>query len=202
VPRRVSLIEVPGKAAYDNSRARNLALRAAQALHPGVLHVLSLDCDVVIRDSAYFRSGPLCDERTFHRGDVLVPGPGVSKLMHYASRLKPLRTLSNCGLIGSFRAPLDLLKRVNGFDERMSGYGFFDSDLYARLASLDGVRELKIGRGVLHHQPHAARTQNYREKDQGASMRRNARIVRENRWDTTYRQEPQRCLVNGEEAVL
>lgn len=202
LPRRVSLVEVAGKEVYDNSRARNLALRAAQTLHPEARYVLSLDCDVLIQKASYFHALTLRNPNVFQRGDLRIPGPGVSKAMRYASWLKPFRNLANCGLVGSFWAPLDLVRHVNGFDERMSGYGYFDNDLYTRMTSLGGAREMKIERGVLYHQPHAARTQNYKEKDAGASMRRNARIVRERSWDTSFRQELQQCRVNGTERTL
>jgi hypothetical protein len=198
---KITLVEVPGKEFYNSSRAKNLAFRIARSRFPNARHILNLDCDVIVNEPAYFLQRADGSEDCYYRGWKQYPGWGVSKLLRYASALTG-REFSNMGLIGSFMMPASILDKVNGYDERMNGYGIFDSDLYERVGALGGIREKRIPRKVLHHQPHGDRVSNYSVKSITRAMQENRLLSKVRRWDGCFEQERQACLVNGESGRL
>lgn len=194
--KKVTLVEVPGKEFYNSSRAKNLAFRTVRNWFPEARHILNLDCDVIINEPAYFRQRADGPDDRYYRGWKQYPGWGVSKMLRYASEITG-REFSNMGLIGSFMMPVSVLDKVNGYDERMHGYGVFDSDLYERVNALGTVREERIPRNVLYHQPHGGRASNYAVKSVNRAMRDNRKLAAVQRWNGVFAQERQPCLVNG-----
>jgi hypothetical protein len=197
-----TIVEVPGKDAFHLAKSKNLGLRAVRRLHPDAEAVLSLDCDVHVRDpGSFFARHPL-DPDSFYAG-----GAGVPRLDHAPlgaglppERLEELR--NRLGVFGSYYAPLARLEAVNGNNERMHGYGMYDVDLYERLAA-SGARRRVFAPDVLHHQPHGDRALHYREKDLDESLAANYRVFKAARpWGPAEAQEKFLVRIHGEEILL
>jgi hypothetical protein len=199
---RISIVEVPGKKFFDLSRSKNLSYRAVRHLHPAARNTLSFDCDVYVTRPAEFRRKYPSEARTFYTGGRVATLSDRIRLRKAVPESEKTRIRNRLGTFGTFLCPLTLLEAVNMNDERMTGYGAFDKDLYRRL-SLNGGRRGRIAYSDLLHQDHAERSVNYAEKDMEVSRAANHGIMNGPvLWDKSFPQEKQTVVINGEYLVL
>jgi hypothetical protein len=129
-PRLVSAA-APGQAAWVLSRAYNVALRLAKSTA-----VLKVDCDTVLKPE-FLEAHPL-QAGEFYSGDWrLLGSPEASEHLH-----------AN-GLLYASRS--DLIA-VGGYDERVTTYGWDDTDIAMRLGRLLSAQLFDYSK--LRHEPH------------------------------------------------
>ena len=126
----VKVVRVEGEALWQPGPCFNLGLQ--MVTRPVVI---KLDADVMIKDPAFFTAHPL------------------SPRMFYAGNHQAAKDMNEAHLSGAVYAVLKDLTGINGYNERLTTYGYDDDDLYERLM-LDGVTRLNINHGMLHHIPH------------------------------------------------
>lgn len=104
-------------------------------------------------------------------------------------------SLNAGGLSGSFFMHRNAFDAVNGFDERMSGYGYEDDDFRNRLATA-GLERRGMFFG-LRHIPHGntSRTEKYLIKDKFESWNRNKMLSDMSLWSPQDVQEKFQCQV-------
>jgi len=125
---RTILATVPNQAEWHLSKCCNLGLAVAT----GDI-ILRLDSDVLL-DPRFFEDNELCPGR-FRAGiyDPMLPFP--------------------LGLWGALLAYKSDILSVNGYNERLIGYGWDDEDLYQRL-SRSGIERAPMNHRHLTHIPH------------------------------------------------
>lgn len=128
---QLKLLRVEGEEKWELSRAVNLAIHEAR-----YDKVLKIDADTNIT-SAFFDAHPF--------------PPGQSHF--YTGNWALARTPEEIHLSGILYARREALMRINGYDERISTYGWDDSDLYERLEA-SGVARKDINLDTVHHIPH------------------------------------------------
>lgn len=200
----VTIVEAPGKRFFHLAKSKNLSCRACRLLHPEAEYVLSFDCDVYAADpGAFFEKYPPRPD-VFYVGGSGRPAaaaPGKPGRMRISLDERDEHR-NRWATFGTFLAALPLLEEVNMNDERMEGYGGFDVDLYDRMEGA-GASRRKFDFADLVHQPHAERTGNFREKKLSKSLSENLKLMdKMPRWDRTFEQERQRCIIDGREWVL
>ena len=174
----VHVIRVDNKTTYDTSRSKNLSFRICQKLYPSIKYVLSIDCDVEIDELFEINPKP----NTVYRNDISFENE---------PNHKPDGKIHNpdyWGKYGTFLTSFECLNRVNGFDERLSGYAGIDIDLYERLARI-GVKTEFLKYDHLIHQTHDGRFDNYSIKSGPRSSRANNKIKWKKLWDHTFKQD-------------
>lgn len=118
----------------------DLVWRAGQAMGTAVRltttrMVLKLDCDIKV-----LKPVPLSVESgSFYRG---VRRSKAGDITNISARL-----------YGSWLAPRARFDAVNGFNERFTGWGHEDTDLYSRMTE-QGGKKLPFDDNVLYHIPH------------------------------------------------
>lgn len=125
---RIVVITVKNQQYWHLTKAFNLALSACKSSH-----ILKLDCD-------YFCSENLIKELYFGRNSFC-------HIRH--ENLKG----ENKFLSGLFAADLNLLRKVNFFDERIRSYGWDETDLFRRVY-WHAEKILKVNSKSVSHLPH------------------------------------------------
>ena len=127
----VTVVRVEGEELWQPGPCFNLALQVATKPY-----VLKLDVDVAVKDSAFFRAHPVLPN-VFYAGD------------HYKADDE-----NEAHLSGIVYAKLSDLLSVNGYNERMTTYGYDDDDLYERL-QLAGLSRHTVNHKAFYHIPHS-----------------------------------------------
>jgi glycosyltransferase involved in cell wall biosynthesis len=154
---------------YNKSIARNKAVEIAQ----GDV-IFYVDSDVQL-----LKPAPVLGENHYRRGQPL--GPGDKSPFFTAGGVKFNRSLDGTAMF--HRRHFDLL---NGFDERMQGWGWQDSDFYRRL-SASGLEAAHFPAATLKHVDHAdgLRTKNFPLKSLELSVKINENLGR-NPWGPAF----------------
>ena len=152
VDSRIKLIEVKNQKFYQHSKARNLKVQQCKNDW-----VLSIDCDVKIKDSNFYRNLSMVDNERFWTC--------------------PLDSLLAKGVIGTSFFHQDTYWKSGGCDERMVGWGSEDFHLHKRMMKM-GYKRNNIGMNYLKHidHPDSLRTENCEEKDKWKSNSLNNKI--------------------------
>ena len=127
---KLSLVHVPNGGPYILTWAFNLAFDFA----PDSSNVLKVDCDTVV-GSDFFSYHHL-EGSVYYAGDYLLA-----------------RNENEKHLSGIFYLNKQLWSAIGGFDERIQGYGWDDSNLYYRLNS-SGAAYKSFNMTKLHHLSH------------------------------------------------
>lgn len=94
---------------------------------------------------------------------------------------------------------------LNGFDERMKGWGYQDDDFHERLIKL-GIKRVDFPPDSLSHIDHDdnSRTKNLLMKDMEQSREFNIKLAKMNPWGKNFDQTRIKCLViyKGKEQIL
>lgn len=133
---RLAIVTLSHPAPWALSRAYNLAFSLARGQW-----LLKLDCDTLVRPT-FLTHHPLPQQGSFYRFDW-----------------RNANTLNDRHLNGIFLARTDDIRAVYGYDERITTYGWEDTDLYSRLQrGLDGVlpplKPIPIDGETVHHMVH------------------------------------------------
>lgn len=134
---KIRVIRVDGRKRWHLTEAFNTGLRYVTSSQ-----VLKLDADHVLHEQFFFRNTLL--PYTFVAGDWRAQGRGQA------------------GLNGFLWAWSDDLFSAGGWDERIRGYGWDDSDLIDRLQRL-GLHKKTLARSSVKHLPHSSRERNKHE---------------------------------------
>lgn len=199
---KVTVVEVPGKSHFHLSKSKNTSYRAAKLLHPAAEYMLAFDCDVYVKNPAEFFTLYTPGDDRFYTGGIDERQINLRKYSGAELRRQREVVRNRQGTYGTFFCRLSLLESVNMNDERMQGYGVFDTDLFERMRA-GGAAWKRIPYRELHHQPHFNRTHEYGEKDLQAGMLHNRNIRKElPKWDTSFALEKQDVILNGRRFTL
>lgn len=129
---RITLVRVSGQSDWVLSRAYNLAARLAS-----YTRLMKVDCDTFM-EAGFFDSHPL-PEGTFYAGDWRQLSSGVTNELH---------------VNGLMYVKRDDFLSVGGYDERITTYGWDDSDIAERLSRVGKAKRFDYNQ--VHHIAHPA----------------------------------------------
>lgn len=149
----ITVIAVPDAEAWVLSRAYNLAARFARGEW-----LLKLDCDTMITER-------FLDGLVLPNGEVRskegsrLPARADEDRFFYRYFWEHAKTENEQHLNGVFLARAEDFRRINGYDERITTYGWDDSDLYKRLEAEGagtglGLKSVEIRPGSVSHIQH------------------------------------------------
>jgi hypothetical protein len=126
---RIVVVRVVGQEFWQNSKCHNLEFRLARG---GI--VLRLDSDYLL-------------------GPNFFPRHPLASGSFYAGNWETVLASDKKSLSGTLYVHRADLFKVNGYNERLSGYGQEEDDLYDRLSD-SGLRRLDVDLDTLDHIPH------------------------------------------------
>lgn len=146
---RISVVTLTQSASpWVLSRAYNLGFSLVRGEW-----ILKLDCDTYITESSKFlNKNPL---------------PSIQDGLFYRFDWSDARDKNEEHLNGIFLARSQHIFHINGYDERITTYGWEDSDLYTRLEKSNNLKPVSINRDTVKHMPH---DDNLRGSSQHLSM--------------------------------
>lgn len=135
---RLAVVTLSHRAPWALSRAYNLAFTLARGEW-----LLKLDCDTLVRPS-FLNLHPL-------------PGDGSNTFYRFDWR--DAKTPNDRHLNGIFLARTHDIRAIHGYDERITTYGWEDTDLYRRLqtgreGALPPLKPVSIKGEAVHHMVH------------------------------------------------
>lgn len=144
-PEGFTVGRIDGERYFNANQARNAGARLALGEYPELTHLFFIDADVKTASPI-----PEFERETVYRGD-------------------------GTGLFGTILMPRRVWESMRGFDERLEGYGDFETALWGRCAQFAPVKTFPAG--FLAHSPHGNRLENYAEKSMGKSIAANMKIA-------------------------
>lgn len=171
---RIKLIESTEALPYRVCIGRNTSLRNTES--PFILHI---DSDVKILDGFSINFGV---QEKYYYHHVPVPNWGP---------------LGGCILM----ARKDF-NSINGYNERMLGWGYDDDDICLRLDEL-GIKSQHLP-PYFYHIDHGddLRIQSYTEKSTAVMWNSNKKISIENKWTPQDKQRPLQCTIYQKNSVI
>ncbi|KAG8463870.1 hypothetical protein KFE25_000038 [Diacronema lutheri] len=152
---RVLLARVAGEVGWVLSRAFNIGFR----LCSGAL-ILKLDCDVRAQPSLVLEHLHLLAVLTAPATCAMIAhaaaSPAARRNAFVAGDWRLASSANELHLNGLFIAWADALRAVGGFDERITTYGWDDSDLFARLKAIAGARRRALNASLAEHVAHTS----------------------------------------------
>lgn len=153
MPCDVSVVNVVDPGAWVLSRAYNLAARFASGEW-----LFKVDCDTMLREDV-LRNVVLPKGKVRSAVSGRLPARADEDRFFYRYFWEHALTENDQHLNGIFLARAEDFRRVNGYDERITTYGWDDSDLYLRLEKEGagdnlGLRAVEFKPSALEHMRH------------------------------------------------
>lgn len=150
----VRVVSVADPGSWVLTRAYNLAARFARGEW-----LMKVDCDTMVVEERLLARLVLPGGDVEGRGRGRLPARGEEERFFYRFFWEKARTENEEHLNGVFLARTEDFRRVNGYDERITTYGWDDSELYARLERGGagegmGLRPIEFEAGSLKHMKH------------------------------------------------
>lgn len=156
-PPHVMLARVDGEDSWVLSRAFNVGFRLASAAL-----ILKLDCDVQPRPSLILAHLPILARlaepptlatlaRAAHPKNAV-----LRRNAFVAGDWRRAASANEMHLNGMFIAWAETLRLVGGFDERITTYGWDDSDLFSRLGDIAGAQRRTLNASLAEHVAHTS----------------------------------------------
>lgn len=152
-PCPVTVVTVPDAEKWVLSRAYNLAARFARGQW-----LLKLDCDTMLTER--FLDGLVLPSGEVHlKEGGRLPARADEDRFFYRYFWEHAKTENEQHLNGIFLSRAEDFRRINGYDERITTYGWDDSDLYIRFeeggaGNALGLKAVEIRPGSVSHIKH------------------------------------------------
>jgi predicted glycosyltransferase involved in capsule biosynthesis len=177
---------------FSMSISHNTAIRASKNDL-----IFFIDCDVKMLDITSLSQIKL-QQNDFIQGCPFVGEREKNEIInHYRFLNKYLPGLYRISLSGTCMFWKEQFNKVNGYDERLEGWGYEDYDFYNRLA-LSGFTRLDFPENTalqhIHHDDEE-RVKNFTIKDCNITNKQNKELTKISLWDHQYQQRKMKVKI-------